>query len=80
MKKQDALSPSSLDSSVGSSLPAQERRWAVHRLILGQLQIVGAVAGAILLLQTGVNTPSVTVIALTSLVMVISRLLFRKQP
>ena len=52
------------------------RRWAVARLILGMLQIFGAVVSLVLLLQTGFNTVSVGSVVITGLLTTVSVLLF----
>ena len=56
------------------------RLWAVVRLVLGQLQIIGATVGLILLLQTGVSDLTVGVATTTVLVSLTSRLVFRDLP
>jgi hypothetical protein len=53
--------------------------WAIVRLALGQLQIVGAVASVCLLLQTGMNERSLTVVAVTCLATTVSVLLFGRR-
>jgi len=53
------------------------RKRAVIRLVLGQLQIMGATAGLLLLVQTGVTDWTVGIVAATGLVGVASRLSFR---
>ena len=62
------------DSSVASR---NLRKRGVVRLVLGQLQIIGATVGFFLLLQTGVSEWTVGVIAATAIVSVTSRLVFR---
>ncbi len=56
------------------------RKRAVVRLVLGQLQIIGATAGLFLLAQAGVTDWTVGIVAATGLVSVASRLLFRDDP
>jgi hypothetical protein len=55
------------------------KSWAVVRLGLGTLQIVGATTGAILLLRSGVNTVSVGAAVITGIVTLTSLLLFREK-
>ena len=61
----------------GPNPTASERRWAVVRLILGQLQMMGAVVSFVLLLQTGINRLSLGAVVVTSLLTGLSLLLFR---
>ena len=53
-------------------------RLAYLRLIFGVLQVVGATASLVLLLETGLNTTSAAAVAITGLVSLTSRLIFRK--
>jgi hypothetical protein len=53
-----------------------ERDRVVVRLVLGLAQMVGAVAGACLLFRTGISGPTLRVIGVTTLLTVVSRLLF----
>ena len=53
------------------------RRWALLRLGLGMLQVIGAITGFILLLQTGPSTLTVAVATVTAFFMAISLTLFR---
>ena len=57
-------------------LRQRERRWAIVRIVMGTLQVVGSVTTLLLLLATGVN--SLTICAGLALVCLIigSRLLF----
>jgi hypothetical protein len=54
----------------------QELTWALIRLILGFLQIMGAVASLLLLVETGVNTVSLASVVVTGLLTTLSVLLF----
>ena len=65
------------DSTVASR---NQRKRGVVRLVLGQLQVIGATIGLLLLLQTGVSEWTVGVIAATALVSLTSRLVFREAP
>ena len=56
----------------------EEFRWAIVRLILGQVQMVGATVGFFLLVTTGVNAAVLGVVAVTTLATIVSKLLFRK--
>ncbi len=53
-------------------------RWrAILRLTLGQLQVIGATAALVLLVQGGVSAPAIWAAALTAAVTLTSILLFR---
>ena len=52
------------------------RRWAVVRLILGFLQMFGAVFSVTLLVRAGVTTPALIAVALTGVLTTVSVLLF----
>jgi hypothetical protein len=54
----------------------KQRAWAVVRVILGLLQMMGAVVSAYLLLQTGVNPLSLAAVVLTCFFTSVSVLLF----
>lgn len=54
----------------------QERRWAILRLFLGTVQIVGSTASLVLLMLTGVNVWSLTGVVVTGLFTTVSVLLF----
>lgn len=56
---------------------AEERRWAVVRIVLGTAQVVGAAASVTVLAQAGVNGLSVGLTIATALVMLFSIYLFR---
>jgi len=56
-----------------------ERLWAVVRLVLGVGQIMGATAGFSLLLQTGLSSPTLWVVAATTGLMLTSKILFRRR-
>jgi hypothetical protein len=66
-------------SHASDSLKANrdERKCAVLRLILGQLQIIGATAGLYLLVKTGVSRETAIVVGITLLVSITSRIIFR---
>jgi hypothetical protein len=51
--------------------------WVVCRLVLGLAQMVGAVIGACLLFQTGISGPTLATFVVTTLLTVVSWLLFR---
>ena len=52
--------------------------WVVFRLVLGLSQMVGAVIGACLLVQTGISGPTLGAFGVTTLLTAVSRLLFRR--
>ena len=52
--------------------------WAVVRLILGVIQIVGAASGFVFLIRTGASRITFGVVAVTGLFTVLSRILFRR--
>jgi hypothetical protein len=54
----------------------KQRAWALVRLILGLLQMMGAVISAYLLLQIGVNALSLTAVVLTCFCTSVSVVLF----
>ena len=54
----------------------KERSWAVVRIVLGQTQMIGAVAGICLLLATGLNAVTLTVVGVTCGLTVVSKLVF----
>jgi len=58
----------------------RSQRLAVVRLVFGQLQMAGATATLVLLLQTGTSVPTAAVCLVTGLVTLASMLLFKKQP
>jgi hypothetical protein len=58
----------------GSATPA--RRWAVVKLALGTLQMMSATGAATLLITTGINPCSLTVVVLTCVFTTLSVLLF----
>jgi hypothetical protein len=59
-----------------SSLDLKERRWAILRLFLGTVQIVGSTASLVLLILTGVNVWSLSGVVVTGLFTTVSVLLF----
>lgn len=54
-----------------------QRRWAVLRIVLGMLQIIGAMTLAILLIASGVNALTLTVAGVMMLFVGASLVLFR---
>jgi hypothetical protein len=60
-------------------MDASTRRWAVVRLLLGYLQMTGAIVSAALLLQTGTNTASLGAVVLTCALTTVSVILFGSQ-
>lgn len=56
----------------------REIAWAIVRLILGVIQIVGATAGLVFLIGTGASRITFAVAAVTGLFTVLSRILFRR--
>ena len=56
--------------------PNSERRWAVVRLLLGMLQMGGAVVALVLVGTVGVTPLSLTVVVVTGLCTTLSVLLF----
>jgi hypothetical protein len=56
-----------------------EVRWAVVRLIFAALQIVGATASLIFLLQLGWHWLTFATVGITLLVTIISRILFSRR-
>lgn len=57
---------------------AHTKAWAVVRLIFGTLQTMGATAGFILLVRTGISKETVWVIGMTLGVTLLSRFTFRQ--
>jgi hypothetical protein len=57
--------------------PGRRRRRAVLRLVLGQLQIVGATIGFYFLITTGVSALTIGAVGLTASVSALSRYLFK---
>jgi hypothetical protein len=55
----------------------RSRRRAILRLALGQLQVIGAMAALVLLLQGGVSKPAIWTALFTGIVALTSILLFR---
>jgi hypothetical protein len=60
----------------GDRQARKEKAWAVVRLLLGQAQIIGAVASAYLLLTTGLNELSLGFVVFTCGCTTVSVLLF----
>jgi hypothetical protein len=60
---------------VGGPAPA-ERRWAVARIAVAQLQLIGAIVSAILLLCTGLSEFTVGAFTFMTVAFVAGRLLF----
>ncbi len=59
---------------LNTSFSSQKR--AIVRVVLGQVQIVGAIVGLCLLLKTGLSRLTVGVIVATGVVSLVSRFLF----
>jgi hypothetical protein len=55
-----------------------EKAWAVARIVLGPAQVMGATASAYLLVQTGPSTLTLGAVAITGLLVVVSKLLYRE--
>lgn len=68
------------DAPVPPHVRRKELAWAVVRLILGQAQMIGAVAGMYLLVVTGVSEATLAVCAVTGACTLLSRALFRGRP
>jgi len=62
---------------LNTSFSSQKR--AIVRVVLGQVQIVGAIVGLCLLLKTGVSRLTVGLIVATGVVSLVSRFLFETQ-
>ncbi len=62
---------------LNTSFPSQKR--AIVRVVLGQVQIVGAIVGLCLLLKTGLSRLTVGVIVATGVVSLVSGFLFETQ-
>ena len=54
-----------------------QRRWAALRVVLGMLQVIGAMTLVILLIASGVNALTLTVAGVTMLFLGTSLMLFR---
>jgi hypothetical protein len=57
---------------------AHTRAWAIVRLVFGTLQTVGASAGFVLLVGTGLSKETVWVIGVTLGITLLSRFAFRR--
>jgi len=57
----------------------REIAWAIVRLILGMIQMTGAAAGLILLIETGASRGTFVVVGVTGFSTLLSRILFRGQ-
>lgn len=57
---------------------AARKNRAGLQFVFGQLQIIGATAGLVLLLTAGVRKPTVIVAGLTFVIMLVSRLIFHE--
>jgi hypothetical protein len=57
--------------------PRRRRRRAVLRLVLGQLQIIGATIGFYFLITTGASALTIWAVGLTDAVSALSRYLFK---
>jgi hypothetical protein len=63
----------------GDRPTAREKAWAVVRIVLGLLQVMGATATAYCLIQTGTSTLTIVAVAVTGLLVILSKLLFRER-
>ena len=61
----------------GEQPTAREKAWAVVRIVLGLAQVMGATVSVYCLIQTGTSTLTVVSVAITGLLVVLSKLLFR---
>ena len=60
--------------------PSQgEKWWAVVRLVLGLLQVIGATVSVSMLIQLGVTAESLSAVALTCLLTTISVIIFGRR-
>lgn len=59
--------------------PSPVKLWAVIRLLLGLGQMVGAMTGLTLLIETGLSEPTVWALIVTTALALISRTLFRSR-
>jgi hypothetical protein len=66
------------DATPEAAAVAYTRQWAIIRLVFGTLQTVGSTAGFVLLVRSGINKLSVSVIGATAGVTILSRLVFRR--
>ena len=57
---------------------AREKCWAVMRIALGTAQVMAATAGLVLMVETGTSVPTMATIAVAGLLVVVSKLLFRR--
>jgi hypothetical protein len=55
----------------------RERLWAVVRIVLGLAQVMGATVAAWCLVQTGTSVLTLGAAAVTGLLVIVSKLLFR---
>lgn len=53
--------------------------WALVRVVLGWLQMAGAITAAILLVTSGVTPIAIAVTAVTAVLLVVSLALFRRR-
>lgn len=74
----DAMGAQPDEPMPDSAMLAHAKSWAIVRLVLGTLQTIGASAGFIILIRTGVNKLSVTVIGVTGGITILSRIAFRE--
>lgn len=56
---------------------AVAKRWAAVRIVLGWLQMVGAMTSLIVLVQIGAGAVTVAVVGVTALLVTLSLVLFR---
>ena len=60
----------------GDNEHSREVSWAIVRMILGLTQIVGATASFILLIASGLNRLTYATVTMTTVVTILSRILF----
>ena len=56
----------------------RERRRALARIALGQAQVIAAVLGLVLFLQTGMSPATLTAVGVAGLLVLVSRAAFRE--
>ncbi len=65
------------DAPVPPDVRRKQIRWAILQLVLGQAQMIGAVAGLYLLITTGVSEQTLAVCAVAGVCTLVSRLVFK---
>jgi len=64
-------------SAPENDVPVRDpKRLAVLRFIFGQAQIIGATAGLVFLVQTGISPLTIWTVVITGLATLVSRLMF----